>query len=359
MAKIDDVARLAGVSTATVSRALRGLPAVNEETRARVATAAATLGYVASPSASRLAGGRTGSIGVVVPWITRWFFATVVGAVEETLYQAGLDLLLYSLGGRAQTRRRLFRPETLRKRVDALILVAVPLTTGESAAMAQFALPGVCVSTGTRIPGWPSIHIDDRATARTATEHLIALGHTRIAHISGNPSEELIFTTHLDRQAGYRDALRKAGLEPDAALDVDTEFTLAGGARAVRELLRRGDPPTAIFASCDEMAMGAMQALREAGLRVPDDVSVIGIDDHDLAAVLGLTTVAQPAAEQGRRAAMTVLEPLVGGPAASLVPEALPTTLVVRDSTAPPRGTSGAGSTDRVGPATLQVTPGE
>jgi DNA-binding LacI/PurR family transcriptional regulator len=310
---------------------------VTEDTRARVASAAAALGYVASPSASRLAGGRTGSIGVVVPWITRWFFATVVGAVEETLYQAGWDLLLYSLGGRAQTRQRLFHPETLRKRVDAIMLIAVPLTSRESAAMADFTLPGVCVSTGTRVPGWPSVHIDDRAAAHTATQHLIDLGHSRIAHISGNPSEELVFTTHLDRRTGYCDALQAAGLVPDPALDVDTEFTLAGGEQAVHELLRRGDPPTAIFASCDEMAMGAMRALRDARLRVPEDVSVVGLDDHDVAGVLGLTTVAQPVAEQGRRGAITVLEPLLGSRDVAARSETLPTRLVVRDSTAPPR----------------------
>jgi DNA-binding LacI/PurR family transcriptional regulator len=336
-ANIDDVAKLAGVSTATVSRALRGSPAVAEATRARVASAATSLGYAASPIASRLAGGRTGSIGVVVPWITRWFFATVVAAVEETLYQAGWDVVLYNVGGRAQTRRRLLRPDAMRKRVDAAILVAMPLTDDESAAMARFPLPGVTVSTGTDVPGWPSIHIDDAAAARTATAHLISLGHTRIAHISGNPSDELSFTTHVRRRDGYRKALRDAGLVPQPALDVDAEFTFAGGASATRELLRRGDPPTAIFAASDEMAMGAMRELREAGLRVPADISVIGIDDHDLAPALGLTTIAQPVAEQGRQAALIVLAPLLGGPKPAVTARYLPTSLVIRDSTAPPR----------------------
>src|SRR5215831_19389676 len=126
VSRIDDVARLAGVSTATVSRALRGLPAVAEQTRARVTEAAARLGYVASPHASRLAGGRTGAIGVVVPRITRWFFAIVVEAAEETLYQAGWDVLLYNLGGHEQTRRRLLHTHALAKRVDAVMLVATP-----------------------------------------------------------------------------------------------------------------------------------------------------------------------------------------------------------------------------------------
>jgi LacI family repressor for deo operon, udp, cdd, tsx, nupC, and nupG len=336
MAKIDDVARLAGVSTATVSRALRGLPVVAAETRTRVANAAAALGYVASPSASRLAGGRTGSVGVVVPRITRWFFATVVEAAEESLYQAGLDVLLYNLGGREQSRRRLFHMQALHKRVDGVMLVATPLHADDFTAVAGLKLPGVTVSSGTPVPGWSSIRIDDIAAARTATQHLLGLGHARIAHISGDPHDELAFTTHVERRAGYREALCDAGLVPDPALDVEAEFSVAGGERATEDLLRHGSAPTAIFAACDEMAIGAMRALRAAGLRVPDDVSVVGIDDHDLAAALGLTTVAQPAAEQGRLAAATLLQSLLGQPAPAVSPVLLPTRLVVRESTAPP-----------------------
>lgn len=335
MTRIDDVARLAGVSTATVSRALRGLPSVSPETRAKVARAAAELGYVASPSASRLAGGRTGSVGVVVPRITRWFFATVVEAAEEVLHRAGWDVLLYNLGGREQERRRVFHAQALHKRVDAVVLVATPLSDEDVAAVAGLDLPGVTVSSGTPVAGWPSIRIDDVLAARTAVEHLVALGHTRIAHVSSH-SDALSFAAHGDRRRRYREAMRHAGLFLDPALVVDDEFTVAGGERATRELLRHGEVPTAIFAACDEMAMGAIRALREARLRVPDDVSVIGIDDHNLSAALGLTTVAQPAAEQGRRAASTLLDVLRGGPARH-ESQILPTCLVVRDTTAAPR----------------------
>ncbi|HEX5595109.1 MAG TPA: LacI family DNA-binding transcriptional regulator [Micromonosporaceae bacterium] len=338
MSKIDDVARLAGVSTATVSRALRGLPSVSEATRARVHAAAHQLGYSASPSASRLAGGRTATVAVVVPRLTRWFFGTVVEAAEETLHQAGYDLLLYNLGGREDTRKRLLHTARLEKRVDALMLVATPLQESDIPALTDAGLPGVTVSSGTGVPGWPSVRIDDVAAARTATEHLLRLGHQRIAHISGDPRDELAFTTHLDRRRGYREALRSAGLQPDPLLDIEAEFTVDGGSRATAELLRRAPLPTAIFAACDEMAMGAMATLRLAGVRVPQDISVIGIDDHDLAAVVGLSTVAQPAAEQGRLAALTLLGPLRGPTpqphqTGSLV---LPTRLVVRESTAPP-----------------------
>ncbi|MGC4807141.1 LacI family DNA-binding transcriptional regulator [Micromonospora sp. DT233] len=351
MTTIDDVARLAGVSTATVSRALRGLPTVSAATRRRVLAAAEQLQYAVSPSASRLAGGRTGTVAVVVPWITRWFFGTVVEAVEDTLHESGYDLLLYNLGGRERVRQRVLRPTSLHKRVDAVVLVATHLRPAELTTLAALDLPGVTISSGSEVPGWPCVRIDDAAAARTATRHLLGLGHHRIAHLSGDP-DELAFTTHRDRRRGYQQALREAGIVPSPSLDLETQFTIDGGHRATVELLARREPPTAIFAACDEMAMGAMRAVRDAGLRVPQDVSVVGIDDHDLAGVLGLSTVAQPAAELGRVAARLLLDPL-GGPdlvppqvhRAGLDPPAdpasgsviLPTRLVVRDSTAPPR----------------------
>ncbi|MFY1633510.1 LacI family DNA-binding transcriptional regulator [Solwaraspora sp. WMMB335] len=340
MTRIDDVARLAGVSTATVSRALRGLPTVTEATRLRVLDAAAQLGYIASPSASRLAGGKTRAVAVVVPRITRWFFSTVVEAAEETLQEAGYDLLLYNLGGQEHARQRLLHTANLHQRVDALMLVATPLEPVDFAAISALAMPGVTVSSGTGVPGWPSVRIDDVAAARSATAHLLGLGHRRIAHISGNSADELAFTTHLDRRRGYQEALRAAGLTPDPALDVEGDFTINGGGRAATELLRVDPLPTAIFAACDEMALGAIAAVRSAGLRVPADVSVIGVDDHDVARVVGLTTVAQPAAEQGRLAARTLLGPLSGS--SRTVADAtviLPTHLVARESTAPPRET--------------------
>ena len=352
MTTIDDVARLAGVSTATVSRALRDLPTVSPATRRRVLAAAEQLQYAVSPSASRLAGGRTGTVAVVVPRITRWFFATVVEAVEDFLHQSGYDLLLYNLGGREQMRQRVLRTANLHKRVDAIMLVATPLGATDLTALTALDLPGITISSGTLVPGWPCVRIDDVAAARTATRHLLDLGHRRIAHISGDPDDELAYTTHVDRRRGYQEALREAGLRPDPSLDVESQFTIDGGTRATAELLARGEPPTAIVAACDEMAMGAMAALRDAGLRVPQDVSVVGIDDHDLAGVLGLSTVAQPAAEQGRLAARILLDPLggqgldrVGGrpvdhpcpPDTPGPPVILPTRLVVRESTAPPR----------------------
>ncbi|WP_033344445.1 LacI family DNA-binding transcriptional regulator [Catenuloplanes japonicus] len=336
MIRIDDVAREAGVSTATVSRALRGLPMVSEATRQRVLEAATRLGYIASPSASRLAGGRTGCVGVVVPRITRWFFSTVVEAAEHSLHEAGYDVLLFNLGGSEQARLKLLRTGALRQRVDAIMMISMPLQPDDFAAVSRLELPGVTVSSGTPVPGWPSVRIDDVAAARDAVGHLIGLGHTRIARICGKSSDELALTAHVDRQRGYHEALRHAGIVPDPALEVEGALDLAGGAAAAEELLRRGVPFTAIYAICDEAAMGALTTLRRHGLRVPEDVSLIGIDDHDLAPAVGLTTVAQPAAEQGRRAVETLLSPT--GPQGDVL---LPTHLTIRESTAPPPRTLG------------------
>ena len=335
MAKIDDVARLAGVSTATVSRALRDLPTVSPDTRARVLAAATELGYVASPSASRLAGGRTRSVGLVVPRVTRWFFATLVDAAEEVLRGSGHDVLLFNLGVRPGAAGAVFHGSGLHQRVDALILASIPLTADDYAELDRLRLPVVLV--GAHRPGWGSVRIDDAAAARLATEYLISLGHRRIAHIAGDARDHYAANVPTDRRAGYREALCTNGLQVDEALDVAVEFNVDGGARGMAELLRRGEPPTAVFAACDEMAMGAMRTLREAGLRVPEDVSVVGIDDHDLSAVLGLTTVAQPAAAEGRLAASMLLEFLAAGAERRNVDLVVPTRLVHRESAGPPR----------------------
>ncbi|MEE6257347.1 LacI family DNA-binding transcriptional regulator [Plantactinospora sonchi] len=347
MTRIDDVARLAGVSTATVSRALRGLPTVSEATRRRVRLAAEQLGYTASPSASRLAGGKTGTVAVLVPRIGAWFPGVVVDAAEELLRPAGYDLLLHHVGGPDHARQRLPRTADLPKRVDAVLLVGTPALVSAAPVFAApeyggraRALPGVTVAAGAPVPGWSSVGIDDVAAARIATEHLLTLGHRRIVCLSGDPADQFTHPGDLDRRWGYREAMQAAGTPPEAIVEVVARGGVDGGRQATASLLARPGPtPTAIMATCDEMAMGALVALRRAGLRVPADVSVIGVDGHEFARIVGLTTVAQPAAELGRLAVGTLLDRLAGRSRGDGVPERhiLPTRLVLRDSTAPPR----------------------
>jgi LacI family repressor for deo operon, udp, cdd, tsx, nupC, and nupG len=337
MTGIKDVARELGMSTATVSRALRGLPRVSPETRERVLEVANRMGYVASPHAASLASGQTHAIGVVVPNVTRWFFGSVVHGAEELLRQEGYDLLLYTVTGEPSARQRLFGSYLLSKRVDAVMVLALRPTPEEIASLDRTGSPTVVV--GGAVPGWSSVRIDDLETAATAVRHLLELGHTRIAHLGGVPDPEhagLDFSTPGDRLRGYRMTMEEAGLPIEPHWEVTGDFTAHGGLAACRQLLSSGPPPTAIFAGSDEMAIGASHAVREAGLRVPDDISIIGIDNHELSEYFDLSTMAQPAPELGSLGARMLLDALQSESPTRPVETIVPTQLIARGTTAPP-----------------------
>lgn len=325
-ASIEDVARLAGVSIATVSRSLRGLPDVAAATRTRVLAAAAELDYVASPFAARLASGRTSTVGVVVPFVDRWYFASVLGAVERQLDGADLDMLLYALGHEGR-RASFFQRLPIRKRVDGLIVVSLVMSDAERTALEGIGVP--IASLGVTNPGIVSVAIDDRDTAHAATQHLVDLGRTRIARVGGDVDDAMGFQPHVERRAGYRAALAAAGLTADPGLDVVGGYTPAGGERAVADLLASGREFDAVFAESDEMAYGVVTGLRRAGRRVPDDVAVIGVDDHAQARSFDLTTMRQPITEMATRATRAVLG-ADDSPSASEIHQ---TELVVRGST--------------------------
>ncbi len=329
-ATIAAVAQLAGVSTATVSRALRGHQHVAEETRTRVADAARSLSYTASPSAASLRNGRTRTVGVVVPYVDRWFFGRIVGGAAPVLRAAGLDLLLYHLGDDAG-RERFFTDLPLRRRVDAVLLLSIGTTAVETRALRSLDVPVAVVGVDGE---FPSVRIDDVAGAAKAVRYLVHLGHRDIGLISGGHSVEMGFLTPLRRRRGYLDVLGAADAPVDPELEADGGFTVTGGEHAMCQLLATRRRPTAVFAESDEMAFGALRALRHAGLRVPRDVSVVGFDDHDLAEALDLTTVAQPIREQGELAAQLLLSQLGLGPAPAQN-TLLPTRLVIRASAGP------------------------
>lgn len=311
IARIEDVARQAGVSTATVSRALRGLPNVSETTRSRVAQVASELGYVVSRTASTLASGRTLTVAVLSPFMERWFFSQLIAAVEAELRTSRYDALLIGLPPPGSPGRDAFEPETLRGRVDAVVVLTAPLTGTELDGVRRLGLPTVFI--GASVGGSMSVRVDDVAVARTATEHLLQLGHTRIAYVGGDPHEPINYNAPADRRAGWMAAMRAAGVEPLSAYEVPGFFTPEGGMAAGRLLLDRPDRPTAVFAASDEMAFGVLAAAREARVRVPEELSVVGVDDHDLAGLVGLTTVAQPVARQGTLAAQLALTAIGGG----------------------------------------------
>src|SRR5579859_4351144 len=333
VASIEDVARSAGVSIATVSRALRGLPDVAAATRDRVLAAAAELNYIASPFAARLASGRTATVGVVVPFLNRWFFAEVIDTVEGALRAAGFDLLLYNLGDQAG-RARFFEVMPMRKRVDGVLVASLVLSDDEFAALEALGAPVGLL--GLARPGLLASRIDDVQSARAAVEHLLALGHHRIGLIGGDTDDPMRFTPPLHRRDGYRDALTAAGFELDDDLEVLGYFTVDGGGDAMQALLRLSDRPTAVFAESDEMAYGALRTIRRAGLRVPQDIAVIGFDDQSNAELMDLSTMRQPVAEQALDVTTRLLG-FIADPESEPGEVVLPTELVVRGSTDPAR----------------------
>ena len=335
MTGIIEVADRAGVSTATVSRALSGRGVVSDATRARVRRAADELGYVVSSSASGLATGRTRNVGVVIPFLNRWFFSTALEGAESALLSHGYDLTLYNLGGGGDDRRSVFEHFLLRKRVDAVVAICLELTGAEVDRLHAMNKPIVAV--GGPIPGVRTLSIDDAAVARLATSHLIGLGHRVIAHIGGDATSETDFHIATSRRAGYEAALRDAGIAADPRFFMGADFSIQTGYHAAKQLLvGDGLRPTAIFAASDEMAFGAILAARDLGMRVPDDLSVVGIDGHELAEFFGLTTVEQHPADQGRMAVEVLMELLDGKRAGPDIDTPVPYTLVSRTSTGAP-----------------------
>lgn len=335
MTSIHDVARAAGVSPATVSRALRGLDRVSAETREKVLAAAAELSYVASPSATSLVSGKTSVVGVVVPFLNRWFFSSVLDGVEQLLRQHGYHLLLFNVGSRGSARTLMLDQRLLWKRVDALLVLSADLESEEIALLAALHVPLVAVDVD--LPGWDRVGIDDTHAAELATDHLLDLGHRRIGYVGGNPEEDVHLATALDREAGVVAALARRGLALDPDCLVRGDWTVRGGRAAGERLLTLPERPTAIVAASDEMAIGVLCAAREQGCAVPDELSVVGIDDHDMAFAHDLTTVAQPVREQGRLAAQLLLDALAEKRRHARRVCNLPVELTVRGSTAPPR----------------------
>lgn len=328
---IEDVARQANVSVATVSRALRGLPNVAASTRTRVEQAAAELHYRPDPSASRLATGQGHAIGVAMPNIGGWYFSQVLAGVEAVLAPAGFDLLVYAAAEPDDRRRFLRDALPSRHRVDGLVLVDLALPDGD---VEQWAESGVCVVTiGQRTDPFPSVTVDNRVAAATAVRHLLNLGHREIAMIDAVEEERFNFTVPGLRRAGFHDALTERGLTARPEHIAAGLFTVESGRSAMDALLATPVAPTAVFAASDEMAIGAMDSARQHGLSVPGDLSIVGFDDHDLSAAVGLTTIRQPVVDIGGRAAALLLAEMAAGrPEGEHV--VMPATLVVRSSTA-------------------------
>ncbi len=327
---IQDVANDSGVSVATVSRALRGLPNVAPSTRERVQESAERLDYHPDPAAARLASGRSRTVAMAVPSLDSWYFTQVMAGVEAVLTAAGYDLLVFAIDSDSARRRMTQGP--LVKRADGLIIVNIKLSADESAALASAGVK--VVSVGAASDSFSSVRVDDERVAELAVEHLMSLGHRRIG-LAGHGDDPMKFDVPLDRRSGYRNVLERAGLTVDEELERGAGFSVAGGSEAAAHLLDLDDPPTAIFAMSDETAFGVMRAVWDRGLRVPEDVSVVGVDDHEFSAVVGLTTIRQDVTEHGSVAARLLLDRFVD-PAIEATKYAVPIALIERKTTSAP-----------------------
>lgn len=328
MAGIKDVAKEAGVSTATVSRALRQLDHVNKETRAKIIAAADKLNYKPS-SFKNYEPKRANSVGIIAPYLSRWYFAQVIQGAEQALSEAGLDLLVYNIS-QNEDRHRIFKEEYLRGRIDALISISLPLNEEEFQYILGLNIPTALVGTGDKRVA--SVRIDDVAGARTATQHLVNQGHKRIGLIGGIVDNSYKFPVTRDRKKGFLQVLSESQIEFDPMHEVIGDFQTATAVKAMGELLARRNRPTAIFCESDEMAIGAMHAIKRHGLKVPDDISIVGFDNHEMAEYFDLTTIEQPVQMLGEMAAWSIMEKMKR-PSSDMPDLIMPTSLVVRNST--------------------------
>lgn len=333
--KIKDIAERAGVSVATVSRALSGSSLVTDETRQRINALARELNYRPNVSARNLRTRRSMSVLLVVRDVGNPFYLEILKGVEATAREAGYAVLMGNTENDPDREVEYFN--MLRDgHADGMILMTgklPPPEPGESADLSH--LPVVIALEMIEGSGFPHVQIDNVAAAEAAVDHLIALGHRRIAHIAG-PLPEVMA---LRRRDGYRAAMEAAGLAVPEGYEVRGDYLLESGEACVSDLFALPEPPTAIFAANDEMAYGAIHALRRLGRDVPGDVSVVGFDDLYLSKAFypPLTTVSQPRADIGRTAMSQLLNVLSDGDAAAEPAIVLPTTLNIRGSTAPPR----------------------
>lgn len=333
---IDDVARRAGVSVATVSRALRGLPNVSPTTRQLVEKAAADLSYTVDARASSLASGRTHTIGLVAPWFDSWYESKVISGLEGILAPAGYDLLVYAI--KTSVRPLPILRERVRNRtVDGIISIDVFFDEEDSPGLEAFGVPIVLI--GSRLSVAHSLNIDNHQGAGLATSHLLELGHRRILYVGGAQSMEMVSPVSSVREEGVRAAIREAGLDDRETLEIsrDGAFSIAGGTKVMQWLLEREEKmPTGIVCGSDEIAMGLMAEARRNGVDVPGDVSVVGFDDHDLADVLGVTTIRQSVYQHGEIAGRLMLDTLADGNQADFQHLEREVELVVRTSTDKP-----------------------
>ncbi|MCA0970492.1 LacI family transcriptional regulator [Halobacillus litoralis] len=327
MTKMSDVAALAGVSTATVSRVLRNPETVTETTKQKVLEAIEELNYQPNMLARHFRRSQTNTILVVVPNIINTVFAEIVGGIEEEASKNGYRVLLRNSNN--QIDREYGSIEHMKQRqVDGMIMLS-PRLDEEILQDISEKYPIVLATAHLDETKIPVVSIDNVSSSKKATEHLIRLGHRRIAHITG----QLDSMISRYRFKGYREAMKENGIDYDTQLIREGEFTFESGYEQMMNLLDQKFPPTALFAASDEMAMGAINAAKSRGVNVPEDLAVVGFDNIRFSSVFDppLTTIAQPKFGMGEKAMELLMKKFNGEPVEQ-TEHILPDELIIRDS---------------------------
>lgn len=326
---LKDIAEKVGVSESTVSRVLNGIPKASSETRERILKVAEELGYYPNDLARSLAKQKTYIIGVIITDISNSYFASVTGGIEEIASLYGYSLIISATGGNENEELKYINI-LKEKRVDGIIFMSGRMPHSCEQALLDTGIPTVVVARKVK-SSLPSIHIDNIGESYKAVEYLIKLGHRRIAIISGTFADK---ESGYHRLLGYKNALADYELPFEEELIEEGDFKMDSGRRAMEKLLKLKELPTAVFAASDAMAVGAIKAIKKAGLRVPEDISVMGFDNNVISQACDpeLTTIGQPVKDLGRKA-IEMLYKIIQGKKLEKMAIYLPCELIIRNST--------------------------
>ncbi len=336
-ATIRDVAKKAGVGLGTVSRVVNNSPYVSVATRERVLAVIQDLHYVPNITARRLSLGKTLTIAVIVPFFTRPSFIERLRGIEHTLTESVYDLIIYNVET-VKRRDECMREIPHRDLADGVLVLSLSPQDEDIPYLERVDVPIVLVDANhDSLASLNRVIVDDLDGGRKATQHLIDLGHRKIGYISDILDDPFNFTSSRHRYQGYQNALRKADIAFRPEYHAQGKHGRYEARILATQMLELDDPPTAIFAASDTQAMGVMEAARDLGKSIPQDLSIIGYDDIEIAEYLGLTTIRQMLYESGQRGVELLLNTIESKPEEPVC-VILPTELVVRQTTSMPRG---------------------